>query len=186
MHIIEPKTKRLLLRQWKPSDLESFAAMSADPQVMRYFPNMLNRSQSDAIANKCQSLIAEKGWGVWAVELLETKEFIGIVGLHSPSAKLPCSPCIEVLWRLAKPKWGKGYATEAAKAALKIGFELLELQEIVSFAVVDNASSRAVMHRLNMENTGLNFDHPDVLHYPHLKAHCLYKITRENWLNQPA
>ncbi len=87
--IIEPGTERIQLRQWKESDRLPFAAMSSDPKVMEYFPSILSRSESDAIVDKCQSLPAERGWGVWAVELLETKEFIGIIGLHVPSAELP-------------------------------------------------------------------------------------------------
>lgn len=129
---INPKTERLQLRQWVSSDRDPFAAMSADPQVMEYFPNTLNRSESDSTAEMCQSVIAEKGWGVWAVELIETKDFIGIIGLNVPSVDLPFSPYVEILWRLARPHWGYGYATEVAGAALTVGFEQLDLQEIVS------------------------------------------------------
>jgi RimJ/RimL family protein N-acetyltransferase len=155
--------------------------MSADPQVMKYFPNTLSESESDALAEKCEALLAERGWGVWAIELLETQEFIGIVGLNIPSADLPCSPCVEVLWRLARPFWGQGYATEGAIAALKVGFEELELQEIVSFAVVSNQQSRAVMGRLNMINSGETFLHPGVSEPRHLREHCLYRMPRERW-----
>lgn len=182
IQIIEPKTRRLQLRQWVPGDREPFAAMSADPQVMEYFPNTLSRSESDCVAEKCQSLITENGWGVWAVELLEAKEFIGIVGLHIPHADLPCSPCVEILWRLARTHWGHGYATEAASAVLQVGFEQLHLQEIVSFAVVDNHRSRAVMERLNMFDTGETFDHPEVQKSSHLREHCIYMISQERWI----
>ena len=186
IQIIEPKTERLQLRQWIANDLEPFFAMSSDPQVMQFFPNALSRAESDAIAEKCQSLITENGWGVWAVELIETKEFIGIVGLHVPSKELPSSPCVEILWRLAQPHWGRGYATEAATAALKVGFEELELQEIVSFAVLNNNSSRAVMERINMIDTGVIFNHPDVPAPAHLIEHCLYKISRDSWVKNIA
>src|SRR5688500_10481174 len=138
IQILEPRTKRIQLRQWLPSDRDAFAAMSADSQAMEYFPNTLSRFESDAIAEKCEAKIAERGWGVWAAELLETREFLGFIGLNIPRADLPCSPCVEVLWRLARPYWGRGYATEAAVAALKVGFEQLNLQEIVSFAVAGN------------------------------------------------
>lgn len=104
-----------------------------------------------------------------------------MIGLHTSSASLPCSPCVEILWRLARPHWGNGYATEAAKAVLKVGFEALELQEIVSFAAVKNDSSRAVMERINMVNTGETFEHPDIPTPSHLKEHCLYKISQDNW-----
>ncbi|WP_440053440.1 GNAT family N-acetyltransferase [Pseudoalteromonas sp. T1lg65] len=183
--MIEPRTDRLQLRQWTAKDRDAFALMSADPAVMEFFPNTLNRAESDAIANKCQSLLAQHGWGVWAVELIKTGEFIGIVGLHVPTADLPASPCVEILWRLAKPYWGYGYATEAAKAALKVGFEQLALDEIVSFAVINNFNSRAVMERLNMCDSSTTFEHPDVPASSDLKEHCLYKITRQQWLNSP-
>jgi len=182
IQIIEPRTERLQLRQWLSTDRASFAAMSADPQVMKYFPSTLTRSESDAIAEKCETAIAERRWGVWAVELVDTKEFIGLVGLNVPNPNLPCSPCVEVLWRLARPYWGHGYATEAARAALRVGFEQLNLQEIVSFAVVSNHRSRAVMERLNMVDTGETFAHPDVPESSPLREHCLYKISRERWV----
>ena len=181
IQIIEPKTERLQLRQWKSSDRAPFAAMSADPQVMEYFTDTLSRSESDAIVDKCQSLIAEKGWGVWAVELIDSKEFIGIIGLHIPSADLPSSPCVEILWRVARSHWGYGYATEAATAALKVGFEQLGLQEIVSFAVLSNHRSRAVMEKLNMNDSCEIFEHPDVPASSHLRKHCVYKISRKAW-----
>ncbi len=180
--IIEPRTRRIQLRQWISTDYDPFAIMSADPQVMEYFPNTLNRSESDSIAEKCQSFIAENGWGVWAAELLETKEFIGIIGLHTPTSDLPYSPCVEILWRLARPHWGYGYATEAATVALKVGFEQLGLKEIVSFAVLNNHRSRAVMEKLNMINSGETFEHPDVPASSHLREHCLYKLSRESWV----
>lgn len=186
IQLIEPKTERLQLRQWAPCDRGAFAAMSADPHVMEYFPSILSRSESDAIAEKCAALIAERGWGVWAAELLETREFIGIIGLHIPRPDLPSSPCVEILWRLARPHWGHGYATEAAAASLKVGFEQLALQEIVSFAVVSNHRSRAVMKRINMIDTNETFEHPDVPESSHLRQHCLYKISRERWVGHVA
>ncbi|WP_077343696.1 GNAT family N-acetyltransferase [Pseudocolwellia agarivorans] len=186
VRIIEPKTERLQLRQWTSNDLEPFFAMSSDPQVMKFFPKTLNRNESDAIAKKCESLIAQNGWGVWAVEHIVSKEFIGIVGLFSSSSKLPFSPCVEILWRLARPQWGRGYATEAALAALKVGFEELELQEIVSFAVQNNYSSLAVMERINMLNTGVTFEHPDVPDDSRFKEHCLFKILRDSWAKNVA
>ena len=181
IEIIEPRTARLQLRQWTLSDREPFAAMSADPQVMNFFPNTLDKSESDALADRCESLIAEKGWGVWAVERLKTREFIGLVGLHLPRADLPPSPCVEILWRLAPSHWGHGYATEAAAAALKVGFMQLNLQEIVSFVVPSNHRSRAVMERLNMSNTNDTFAHPEVSKSSPLREHCLYKISRDTW-----
>jgi len=182
VQIIELKTERLKLRQWTDADKEQFATMSADPEVMRFFPATLTRTESDEIAHKCQTLLANRGWGIWAVELTEANTFIGIVGLHETTAQLPCTPCVEILWRLARPHWGKGYATEAASAALQVAFQRLQLNEIVSFAVPENTASRGVMERINMTNTGEDFEHPDVPENSHLRQHCLYKITRDDWL----
>src|SRR5687767_6508609 len=125
--LIEFETERLRLRQWQANDREAFAALNADPKVTEYFPFPIDRTASDAMVDRCQSLIAERGWGFWAAELKQTAQFIGFVGLHIPAAELPFSPCVEIGWRLAFQYWGKGYATEAALGSLRIGFERLNL-----------------------------------------------------------
>ena len=145
VNLIEFETERLRLRQWLPADREPFAALNSDSKVMEFFPTLLTRAESDAIADRCQSLIEERGWGFWAAECKATQEFSGFVGLHAPSAELPFSPCVEVGWRLAFQHWGKGFATEAASEALRIGFQVLLLPEIVSFTPLGNRRSRAVM-----------------------------------------
>ncbi len=176
--LIEFETERLRLRQWKPSDREPFAALNSDPRVMEFFPSPLARSDSDAMANRCQLLIEERGWGFWATESKATQALMGFVGLHIPAPELPFSPCVEVGWRLAFQYWGKGYATEAAQGALGIGFERLNLPEIVSFCAVDNFRSRAVMKRLGMREAG-TFEHPSVPVGSMLRTHCLYRLPRE-------
>jgi RimJ/RimL family protein N-acetyltransferase len=173
--LIEPATTRLLLRQWRSSDRAPFAELNADPRVMEFFPSPLTRQQSDAMADRCEALISERGWGFWAVELKTSGRFIGFVGLHIPAAQLPFSPCTEVGWRLAFDYWGNGYATEAARAALSVGFELLGLEEIVSFTTVANLRSRAVMERLGMKESGF-FEHPSVPVDNPLSTHCLYRV----------
>ena len=179
--LIEIDTSRLRLRQWCSADREPFAALNADPRVMEFFPALLSRAESDAIADRCQSLIAERGWGFWAVESRNTGEFIGFVGLHTPAYELPFSPCVEVGWRLDSKCWGKGYATEAARVALRVGFEQLALSEIVSFTSVGNIRSRAVMERLGMIDTGETFEHPNVPVGNTLREHCLYRLSHEHW-----
>lgn len=176
--LIEVETKRLRLRQWKATDREPFASLNSDPNVMEFFPSPLTRAQSDAMADRCQSLIAERGWGFWAVESKATQGFLGFVGLHIPSAELPFSPCVEVGWRLAFQYWGKGFASEAAKEAIRVGFELLKLEEIVSFAAFGNFRSRAVMERLGMREFG-TFEHPQVPESSRLRKHCLYRLPHE-------
>jgi RimJ/RimL family protein N-acetyltransferase len=174
--LIEVETKRLRLRQWQAADREPFAALNADPRVMEFFPSLLTRSDSDALADRCQSLIEERGWGFWAAELKSTCTFIGFVGLHTPAAELPFSPCVEIGWRLAFQHWGQGLATEAATQALHIGFDALGLQEIVSLTVPDNRRSRAVMERLGMRGAG-TFEHPHVPKGSSLRLHCLYRLS---------
>jgi RimJ/RimL family protein N-acetyltransferase len=173
--VVEVETDRLRLRQWTCADYESFAALNADPKVMEFFPSVLTRAESDAMADRCAGLIREKGWGPWAVELKPRGGFVGLVGLHTPSSELPFSPCVEVLWRLAIEHWGKGLASEAARAACEFGFRSLELEEIVSFTVVGNRRSRAVMERLGMQLSG-TFEHPALPVGHPLSLHCLYRL----------
>lgn len=177
---IEFETERLLLRQWKPADREPFAALNADSRVMEFFPAPLTRAESDAIADRCEALIRERGWGFWAAELKASREFIGFVGLHTPSAELPFSPCVEIGWRLSFSHWGKGLASEAARGALRLGFTSLGLNEIVSFTAVRNFRSRAVMERLDMCESG-TFEHPQVPAGSSLRLHCLYRLPRTRY-----
>ncbi|MEC5209557.1 RimJ/RimL family protein N-acetyltransferase [Psychrobacter sp. PL15] len=178
-------TERLYLRQWQPSDFALFADMNTDPEVMRYFPKLLSAAVSDSIANKCQQLIKDNGWGFWAVSLKDSSEnsdtFIGFVGLNDTHADLPCAPCVEIAWRLRKDYWGQGYATEAAHAALKFAFDALVLDEVVAFTAVINKRSQLLMERIGMSNTQDNFYHPALSPSHPLAEHVLYKITQQQW-----
>ena len=145
------KTSRLVLRQWKPADIEPFSELNSDPEVMEYSLKVLSRKESDEIAGKIQKFITENGWGLWAVELKFTHEFIGFVGLNSLKPELPPSPCVEIGWRLARKYWGFGYATEAGFECLKHAFE--NLDKVVSFTTLNILNSQAVMERLGMKNT---------------------------------
>jgi RimJ/RimL family protein N-acetyltransferase len=181
---IELETPRLLLRQWRATDRAAFAALSADPIVMAHFPAPLTRAESDAVAERCERLIAERGWGAWATENKDTGEFIGMVGLHIPRDDLPVSPCVEILWRLARAHWQQGFATEAARGALQVGFQVLELTEIVSFTVPANIRSRAVMERLGMRLDATTFEHPGLPEGHALRTHCCYRLSRNDWLSR--
>jgi len=180
--LLEPLSVRLRLRQWRDGDAAPFAALNADPEVMRYFPAPLTRAASDAMLARCRDLIAARGWGFWAVERREDGAFVGMVGLHVPAPELPCSPCVEVGWRLARAYWGQGYASEAAGAALQAGFDTLGLDRIVSFTVLANLRSRQVMRRIGMTDSGEDFDHPALAEGSPLRRHCLYRITRGEWM----
>jgi RimJ/RimL family protein N-acetyltransferase len=175
------KTKRLLLRQWQPSDFPLFAELCADSEVMKYFPSTLSRAESDDFVARIQGLIAERGWGLWAVEVPGVSDFIGFVGLHVPKDYLPFSPCVEIGWRLAKTDWSKGYVSEAAKAALDYAFTGLQLDEVLSFTSVTNLPSAAVMKRIGMTNTHRNFMHPDIEAGHPLSEHVLYRADRSEW-----
>ncbi len=175
---IECSTARLRLRQWCDADRRPFAALNADPQVMQYFAGTLTRAASDRSIDAWQAQFAQRGWSNWAVELAETGEFIGYVGLSVPQrAELPFMPCVEIGWRQARAFWGQGYATEGARAALRVGFERLELSEIVSFTSLVNRPSRAVMERIGMLDSGEDFDHPALPEGSELRRHGLYRTS---------
>lgn len=179
--IIEIETERLKLRQWKEADRPLFAKINADPIVMRFYPSVLSTEESNGMAQRLESLIRKRGWGFWAIEKRDEKQFIGFVGLHEPRYDLAVTPCVEIGWRLAKQYWGQGYATEAAKAALGIAFDRLDLPEIYSFTPVLNKKSRAVMERIGMLDTGKNFEHPMIPEGSPLREHFLYKVDKKGW-----
>ncbi|MDN0109037.1 GNAT family N-acetyltransferase [Yersinia mollaretii] len=171
------ETSRLILRQWEAKDLTPFAAQNADPDVMRFFPALLLREESDSLAAQFREGIAERGWGFWAVELKEARRFVGCVGLHPQPNKFVFSPCIEIGWRLGKIDWHKGLAMEAAQACLNYAFEVLALNEVVSLTSVLNTPSENLMKRLGMAKTGA-FAHPALPLNHRLSQHVLYRIQR--------
>lgn len=179
----ELTTPRLSLRQWRDADLEPFAALNSDAEVMRHFVAPMTRAQSDEFASVVHATIAQQGWGLWAVEVQGGAPFIGFVGLNRPNFEAPFMPAVEVGWRLARPYWGSGYATEAARAAVAFGFDELDLAEIVSFTVPANDRSRRVMERLAMtRDPAEDFDHPRVPEGP-IRRHVLYRLPRRIWEN---
>jgi ribosomal-protein-alanine N-acetyltransferase len=175
-------TERLLMRRWRDEDRAPFAALNADPEVMRYFRGPLDRAASDAFVDRIEAGFDEFGYGLWAVEVRETQAFIGFVGLIRQTFEAPFTPAVEVGWRLARSAWGHGYATEAARAALGYGFDEAGLDEIVSITTVTNTPSQAVMRRL-----GLTRDAADDFEYPllpeghPLRPSVLYRISRAQW-----
>lgn len=177
----ELRTLRLLLRQWRPEDRATFAELNADPEVMRHFPSTLSRRESGTFADRCEAGIAQRGWGLWAVEVVPGDgragaDFIGFTGLNVPGFDADFTPCVEVGWRLSRSHWGHGYATEAARTAVRYGFDVLGLDEIVSFTTVGNDRSRRVMEKLGMVEDG-EFDHPNLPGHP-LRRHVLYRLRR--------
>jgi RimJ/RimL family protein N-acetyltransferase len=170
--------ERVLLRGWEPDDLASFAALNADPRVMEHYPAPLTRAQSDALVlQRIIPQFAERGFGLWAVEVPDVAPFVGYVGLDVPTFEADFAPCVEVGWRLAFPHWGHGYATEAARVAIAFGSEGAGLDEIVSFTSPANRRSIAVMERLGMSYAG-EFDHPRLPAGHRLRRHVLYRLSR--------
>ena len=186
MEAIELVTARLRLRQWRESDREPFAAMNADPAVMEFFPALQSRQSSNASIDLWQSQFSSQGWSDWAVELLDSGQFVGFVGLTVPRRVLPFSPCVEIGWRLAKSAWGHGFATEGGRAVLQVAFERIGLSEVVSFTALGNLRSRAVMERLGLRNAMQDFEHPGVPEHHALRPHCLYRVTRKQWAENVA
>ncbi|MFC0225156.1 GNAT family N-acetyltransferase [Serratia aquatilis] len=179
MAIIVRETPRLLMRSWQDSDLPAFAAINADPNVMKYFPAPLSRAESDTMAERIRALMQQQGWGFWAVEVKGGSPFIGFVGLASAGDDLPCSPCVEIGWRLAAEHWGQGYASEAANCALELAFNTLQLTEVVSFTAENNHPSRRVMARIGMTFSGETFEHPRLPPGHPLRKHVLYRKRRQ-------
>jgi RimJ/RimL family protein N-acetyltransferase len=165
-----------------PSDKEPFARINADPVVMEYFPSALDRTQSDAFADRIEAGFDARGYGLWAVELPDKAEFIGFVGLALHDFPAHFTPAVEIGWRLGRDYWGRGFATEAARAAVADGFDRVGLNEIVSFTAAINVRSVAVMQRLGMTHYSADdFDHPRLPAGHHLRRHVLFRITRPNY-----
>jgi len=177
------ESQRLILRQWQTSDLPYFAKLNNDPKVMEYFPAQLKDAQSNQLAERLADLIDQKGWGFWALELVQTGEFIGFVGLNAidKNSTIPNAPFVEIGWRISSEHWGNGYAPEAAKLALSYAFETLMLDCVYSFTSLLNKPSQRVMQKLMMKNTGQDFEHPKLTEGHRLKQHCLYKIDANDW-----
>lgn len=173
------RTERLLLRPWRDDDLEPFAALNANLSVMEHFPSPLCRVESDTLAARLAADLAERGFGYWAVEVPGVAPFIGFVGLGVPSFQAHFTPCVEVGWRLARQHWGRGYASEAARAALRFGFERAVSDEIVAFTTPGNLRSRRLMESLGMvRDPADDFDHPLLEQGHPLRRHVLYRLRR--------
>jgi RimJ/RimL family protein N-acetyltransferase len=173
------KTERLLLRPWTATDLPAFAALNADPRVMEHFPALLTRAESDAMAGRMSDHFASHGYGFWAVEVPGVAEFIGFLGLSHPRFEAHFTPCVEIGWRFAHAHWGRGYAPEGAREALRFAFEDLGLRELVAMTTPGNLRSRRVMEKLGMTRSPKDdFEHPLIAPGNPARPHVLYRRGR--------
>lgn len=173
------ETERLLMRAWRDDDLEPFAALNADPEVMQYFPGPLTREASDALVGRICAHFDEHGYGAWALEVRASGEFAGFTGLLLQTFSAHFTPAVEVGWRLDRSMWKRGYATEAACAALGYGFDVVGLDEVVSMTAIGNIASRRVMERIGMtHDPDDDFDHPELAEDSPLRRHVLYRVRR--------
>ncbi len=180
------ETERLILREWKDEDIPVFVAMNQDPRVMEFFPALRTEQESRDSVEGQRRHFKKHGFCFYAVELKKTREFIGFVGLFIPPYQTHFTPCVEIGWRLAHQFWGKGYATEAAKAVLKSGFEKHSLKEIVSFTSLLNQPSMRVMEKIGLKrDLNDDFDHPNIPKDHRLARHVLYRLSVQDYLQRP-
>ncbi|AQZ52048.1 GNAT family N-acetyltransferase [Martelella mediterranea] len=178
------ETERLIIRNWEDRDRDLFHEINSDDTVMAFFPMRRTRAESDALFDTIRAMIADTGYGFPAVELKDNGEVIGFTGLNKVySADIKPDGTPEIGWRMTTAHWGKGYATEAARAMIALAFDERGHDQLVSFAVADNHRSTAVMERLGMErDLAGDFDHPSIPDsHPHLKRHVLYRLHKADW-----
>lgn len=172
------KTPRLGLRNWQPSDLEPFAEMNSDEAVMEYFPKTLSKEESLDLYNRLKEHFEKHGYTYFAAETISDKKFIGFIGLAYQTYEAHFTPCVDIGWRLRREAWGKGYATEGAKACLDFGFNKIKLEEIYSVTPLPNLKSVNVMKKIGMKKVG-EFGHPNIEEGHPLKVCNLFRISKQ-------
>jgi len=176
-------TPRLVLREWRDADRDAFAQMNADPRVCEFLVRPVTRADSDDMVDHIDRCWRERGYGLWAAERRDSGAFIGYVGLWPAIFASPFTPAVEVGWRLAHEHWGNGFATEGAMEALRFGFEVITLPEIVSFTAKGNTRSIRVMERVGLRRDPHgDFVHPAFESDQPAREHVLYRLSRERWL----
>tara|TARA_R110002124_G_scaffold47149_1_gene140657 strand:- start:7679 stop:8245 length:567 start_codon:yes stop_codon:yes gene_type:complete len=174
------ESRRLGFRKFKDSDLEAFYKMNSDEEVMKYFPSLLDRAQTQHLMKSINQHIQDHGFGFFAIDLLASDKLIGFIGLKKTSFNADFTPCVEIGWRLDKNFWEKGLTTEGAQRCLKFAFSELGLKEVVSFTPMLNKPSERVMQKIGMIKIS-EFDHPSIEDLHPLKRHCLYISTKIGW-----
>ena len=178
----ELRSDRLVLRRWREDDREPFSRLNADPVVMEHFPDRLTREKSDQLVDRIEADFEAQGYGLWAAEVPGVAPFIGFVGLNIAKFEAHFTPALEVGWRLDRPYWGNGYASEGGRAALGFAFGELGVDEVVSFTNVQNERSRRVMERLGLQRDPRDdFEHPNLPEGHRIRSFVLYRIGRAAW-----
>src|SRR3979411_1153709 len=168
----ELRSPRLILRRWRESDRAPFAELNADPEVMEFFAERLTRRESDALVERIEAELERRGYGLWALEVAATGQFIGFTGITWQSFEAHFTPAVEIGWRLPRHAWGQGFATEAARRTLAFAFEVVGVEEVVSMTATTNRRSQAVMRRLGMtRDPAEDFDPPRVSETSPLRRH---------------
>lgn len=173
------ETARLILRPFRDSDRDAFAAINGDPRVSDWLGGSIDRAASEAAVDRINAHLARHGFGFWAAERKADARLIGMIGLMHLQPDLPPAPAVEAGWRLAPDAWGQGFCSEGAAAALAWGFEHLDVDEIIAITAISNRRSQAVMQWIGMvEQPGRAFAHPHLpLDHP-LRQHVLYAVRR--------
>ncbi len=172
------ESERLGFRLWSDEDSMPFSRMNSNSQVMQYFPKALNKEESDKLIHRIMNHFNDYGYGLWAVDIKDTDEFIGFIGFSTATFESDFTPCVEIGWRLDNRYWNKGYATEGANKCLEYGFNHLGLSDIFSFTATMNKPSINVMKKIGLKEQG-TFLHPNLdVDHP-LRPHVLYKIDKK-------
>jgi RimJ/RimL family protein N-acetyltransferase len=172
------KSERLGFRNWVENDIAKMAKISADPEVMEYFPTTASVSQTEEFVNRMMKMYDEKSYCYYAVDRLSDSKFIGFIGLCDQTYESPFTPCIDIGWRLDKEFWGMGYATEGAKQCLEYAFNELKINDVKAVATLINIKSISVMKKIGMVRV-LDFDHSKMLDNARLKKCVCYEIKKE-------
>jgi len=173
------KSARLGFRNWTKEDVEEFSKLNADEEVMEHFPKILSNQEVMELIGQLKKHFDENGFTYYATEILETKEFIGMIGLAFQEYQTNFTPAIDIGWRLKRGAWGKGYATEGAKRCLEYGFDELDIERIISVCTVKNRKSENVMKKIGMTKIGA-FNHPELINSPTYEKHFCYEIIKKN------
>lgn len=142
------ETDRLILRDWSKDDQVHFARINSDALIMEHYPTRLDEAASARLAGHFQEHITKHGFGFFAVESKENKAFVGFAGLSPVPKAMPFAPAVEIAWRFDYDFWGKGYGSEATSAILAHGFDVLGLDEIVAYCVVDNTRAQRILEKI--------------------------------------